>query len=44
MAFMFETRSMIRPTRRALQLPQLQSDYAQCWRSLPKRFDPDERG
>ncbi|HET9106260.1 MAG TPA: homogentisate 1,2-dioxygenase [Steroidobacteraceae bacterium] len=40
MAFMFETRTVIRPTRRALELPQLQSDYAQCWRSLPKRFRP----
>ena len=39
-AFMFETRTVIRPTPRALALPQLQSDYAQCWRSLPKRFRP----
>ena len=40
MAFMFETRSVIRPTRRALELPQLQSDYAHCWRGLTKRFSP----
>ena len=40
MAFMFETRTIIRPTRRALELPQLQSDYAQCWRGLRKRFSP----
>ena len=40
MAFMFETRTLIRPTRRALELPQLQPDYAQCWRGLTKRFNP----
>jgi homogentisate 1,2-dioxygenase len=40
MAFMFETRTVIRPTRRALELPQLQSDYAECWRGLTKRFTP----
>ena len=42
MAFMFETRTVIRPTRRALELPQLQSDYAQCWRGLTKHFKPPE--
>ncbi|MGH8287861.1 MAG: homogentisate 1,2-dioxygenase [Steroidobacteraceae bacterium] len=40
MAFMFETRTVIRPTRLALELPQLQPDYAQCWRGLAKRFSP----
>src|SRR5579863_567700 len=40
MAFMFETRTVIRPTRRALALPQLQADYAQCWHGLGKRFSP----
>jgi len=40
MAFMFETRSVIRPTRLALELPQLQPDYAGCWRGLAKRFSP----
>ncbi|HEX8757006.1 MAG TPA: homogentisate 1,2-dioxygenase [Steroidobacteraceae bacterium] len=40
MAFMFETRTVIRPTRLALQLPQLQSEYTQCWRGLAKRFTP----
>ncbi|MGH8181783.1 MAG: homogentisate 1,2-dioxygenase [Steroidobacteraceae bacterium] len=39
-AFMFETRTVIRPTRLALELPQLQSDYALCWRGLTKRFRP----
>ncbi len=40
MAFMFETRSVIRPTARALQSPQLQSDYYQCWQGLKKHFNP----
>lgn len=40
MAFMFETRAVIRPTRFALESPQLQNDYAQCWQGLRKHFDP----
>jgi homogentisate 1,2-dioxygenase len=38
MAFMFETRAVIRPTRQALDAPQLQGDYAQCWQGLQKHF------
>jgi len=40
MAFMFETRRVIIPTRAALQSPQLQPDYAHCWQGLTRRFDP----
>jgi len=40
MAFMFETRSLLRPTAWALQSAQLQSDYAQCWQGLRKHFVP----
>lgn len=40
MAFMFETRCVICPTPVGLALPQLQQDYAQCWRSLPRRLSP----
>jgi homogentisate 1,2-dioxygenase len=40
MAFMFETRTLIRPTPGALELPQRQADYARCWRGLAKRFTP----
>jgi homogentisate 1,2-dioxygenase len=40
MAFMFETRSVIRPTRFALAAPQAQKDYARVWRDLPKTFAP----
>ncbi len=40
MAFMFETRTVIRPTRAALQSPQLQRDYARCWQGLRRQFTP----
>ena len=40
MAFMFETRAVIRPTRLALESAQLQAEYFQCWQGLPKQFDP----
>jgi len=41
MAFMFETRLVIKPTRCALQgLPPLQDDYLSYWLDLKKRFDP----
>jgi homogentisate 1,2-dioxygenase len=43
MAFMFETRTVIRPTRFALESPQLQNDYAQCWQALRKNFAPAAR-
>lgn len=38
MAFMFETGQVLRPTRQALQSPQLQSDYDSCWAGLAKTF------
>jgi homogentisate 1,2-dioxygenase len=40
MAFMFETRCVIRPTRYALESSLLQKDYQDCWRGLTKHFDP----
>jgi homogentisate 1,2-dioxygenase len=43
MAFMFETRRIIRPTRYALESGLLQKDYASCWQGLEKRFDPRSR-
>ena len=39
MAFMFETRALIRPTRFAIEAPQLQQDYAQCWQGLSRHFE-----
>lgn len=38
LAFMFESRYPIEPTRFALESPQLQKDYADCWRGLRKHF------
>jgi len=43
MAFMFETRNVIRPTRFALESAQLQSEYFRCWQGLRKHFDPKRR-
>ena len=40
MAFMFETRCVLRPTAYALQSPELQADYFHCWQGLRKHFDP----
>ena len=40
MAFMFETRLAIRPTRFALEASQLQHEYYACWQGLKKHFDP----
>ncbi len=38
MAFMFETRAVIRPTKQALESAQLQRDYHACWQGLKKNF------
>jgi homogentisate 1,2-dioxygenase len=43
MAFMFETRTVIRPTSFALESAQLQHEYYRCWQDLPKLFDPTRR-
>ena len=42
MAFMFETRRVIRPTAQALDSAQRQADYYQCWQGLKKHFNPAE--
>ncbi|QQO15170.1 homogentisate 1,2-dioxygenase [Bradyrhizobium diazoefficiens] len=41
MAFMFETRYPQRVTAHAAKSPTLQDDYADCWKGLEKRFDPN---
>ena len=41
LAFMFESRWLIRPTQAALSSPQLQSDYRECWQGLKKHFKAD---
>lgn len=38
MAFMFESRYPIQPTRFALESPTLRADYRACWQDLPKTF------
>jgi homogentisate 1,2-dioxygenase len=43
MAFMFETRFVIRPTAFAMNTAQLQADYFRCWEDLRKHFDPEVR-
>jgi homogentisate 1,2-dioxygenase len=43
MAFMFESRRILRPTRQALESGLLQQDYSSCWQGLEKRFDPRSR-
>ncbi len=41
MAFMFESRSVLQPSRAALQgTPPLQRDYLSHWLGLKKTFDP----
>src|SRR5579862_9002004 len=42
MAFMFETRTVIHPTRYALQSPLLQKDYGAVWQGLKKNFTPGQ--
>jgi len=39
LAFMFESRHVIRPTAYALAMPELQKDYLQCWQGLQKNFN-----
>ena len=38
MAFMFEARQVLRPTRQALDAAHRQRDYQACWAGLSKRF------
>jgi homogentisate 1,2-dioxygenase len=40
MAFMFETRGIIHPTRYALRSPLLQRDYDAAWQGLKSHFTP----
>jgi homogentisate 1,2-dioxygenase len=43
MAFMFETRCVLRPTKHALESAELQPEYYRCWQGLQKHFDPRQR-
>lgn len=39
LAFMFESCSVIRPTKFAMETPALQRDYFECWQQLQKHFE-----
>jgi homogentisate 1,2-dioxygenase len=41
MAFMFESRAVIRPTRWAMEAPGLQLDYDDCWAGFIKASPPE---
>ena len=41
LAFMFETRLVIRPTMFAMETPSRQRDYWKCWQGLKKHFKPE---
>jgi homogentisate 1,2-dioxygenase len=41
LAFMFESRWVIRPTATAMELPTLQPDYDECWRGFEKAKLPE---
>lgn len=40
LAFMFESHSVIRPTKFAMETLALQRDYFECWQGLKKNFKP----
>lgn len=42
MAFMFETRMVLRPTSAALSSAERQHDYGKCWHGLANHFDPGQ--
>ena len=41
MAFMFETRNVLRPTAFALETAERQREYWRCWQGLKKHFNPE---
>jgi homogentisate 1,2-dioxygenase len=43
MAFMFETRAVIRPTKQAIESKELQLDYWRCWQGIEKYFNPNKK-
>ncbi len=44
LAFMFESRWVIRPTAYAMTCPHLQGDYDECWAGFPKAVLPGSEG
>ena len=39
LAFMFETRMVVRPTRFAMESKVLQHEYYECWQGLQRHFN-----
>ena len=42
MAFMLETRAVIRPVKQAMGLKELEGDYYECWQGIKKHFNPNK--
>ena len=42
LAFMCESRFVLRPRDAALKTTQLEHDYWECWKTLEKKFRPDQ--
>lgn len=40
---MFETSLILKLTSYALETPDLEREYFECWQQLPKVFDPTRR-
>ena len=40
LAFMFESRYIIRPTKFAMETAELQNEYSEVWQGLKKNFPP----
>jgi homogentisate 1,2-dioxygenase len=40
LAFMFETRYVVRPTKYAMDTTELQGEYFECWQGLRKHYTP----
>ncbi len=43
MAFMFESRHVLRPVAQALDASHRQADYRDCWQGLARHFTPENR-
>ena len=44
LAFMFESRYIIRPTKHAMESAELQHEYFEVWQGLKKNFQPPSKG
>lgn len=43
LAFMFESRFILKPTKQALEMATLQDNYHDCWQNIPKMFDENSK-